>query len=66
MLMKTITLPFLDHAGITPLVLDAMKNGAVSANHPTDHDKITLTFEDDDAADAFVAAITPPAPKAKK
>lgn len=52
--MFTVTLPFYDLNGcLSPLVIDALEAGAISANDPSDADKITLSFEDEADAKHF-------------
>ncbi|MBD8734899.1 hypothetical protein [Sphingomonas sp. CFBP 13706] len=56
--MKTVDLPALDHSGnLTPLVIDAIKHGAVAAHHPDDKGLITLTFSKAANANAFLKAV---------
>lgn len=55
--MHTISLPFYDETGLTPLVIEAMAAGATSANDPNNPDKIILTFESETARNAFADAI---------
>ena len=56
--MNTVTLPFLDHTGtLTPLVIEALADGATSDHHPTEADMILLTFPTKIAAKAFAAKI---------
>ncbi len=53
--MKTIQLPALDHSGtLSAHVIQAMLDGATSANDPTSRDHILLTFKS--AKDAAVFA----------
>lgn len=57
---KTVDLPYLDHTGkLTPLIIEAMKNGATSDHHATDPDKITLSFAKAADADAFAKLVAP-------
>lgn len=49
-----VSLPFLDHTGaLSPLVIDAIDAGALSAHDPNDADRITLTFADHGEAESF-------------
>lgn len=47
----------LDHDGISDLVIEAMSNGATSANIPGDPDNFTLTFSKAATAAAFLKAV---------
>lgn len=61
--MINIELPFLDHTGkLSAPVLEALANGAVSSNHPTNPDRFIMTFDNEADADAFEARIAPEAP----
>lgn len=56
--MKTIQLPALDHTGtLSPHVLQAMLDGATSANDPTSRDHILLTFKTAKDAAAFAKLV---------
>ena len=55
--MKTLTLPMLDHDGISDLVLEAKANGATAENIPGDPDNFNLVFEKAVTANAFLKAV---------
>lgn len=58
--MKTITLSKLDNpqGTITPIILEALNDGATADNDPSDpHNKIIITFKTDAARKAFAKAL---------
>lgn len=56
--MKTIQLPALDHSGtLSPHVIQAMLDGATSANDPSSRDHILLTFRTAKDAQAFAKLV---------
>lgn len=56
--MHTIYLPFLDETGaLTPLVIAAMAAGATSDHEPDSPGVITLSFDDEEAFEAFSQAV---------
>lgn len=56
--MHNIYLPFLDNTGqLTPLVIAAMAAGATSDHNPDTLGLITLSFDDEEALEAFAEAV---------